>query len=62
MYPVQTVYPLALAGVNVTVGSLLYYLLESLLGVSLVAVGVLVVCAVIGRTACEHNRVRGKSA
>jgi hypothetical protein len=62
MYPIQTVYPLFLAGVNVAVGSLLYYLLESVLGVSLVAVGALVVCAAIGRTLVGHRPVRGNSA
>lgn len=50
----QSIYLFAVAGVNVAMGWLFYATFESLLGLGLVAVGLLVVCSVIGRALSER--------
>jgi hypothetical protein len=61
MYLVQTVYPLALASLNVVAGWLLYHFLDPVFGVALLVVGLLVVLAGVGRMVREHRRTPGTS-
>lgn len=62
MYLLQTIYPFALAGVNMATGWLLYYLFESVFGGLLVLMGFLVILALIGSTVSEHRPELRKSA
>ena len=50
MYLLQAVYPLALAGTNIAMGWLFYYLSEPVLGGLLVAIGVFVILTSVGST------------
>jgi len=59
---VQTVYPLALAGLNVATGWLLYHFLDPVFGVALLVVGLLVGLSVAGRLVREHRLTLGPSA
>ncbi|MFC7228852.1 hypothetical protein N0B31_15690 [Salinirubellus salinus] len=61
MYLVQTIYPLALASVNVTTGWLLYHFLDPVFGVALLVVGLLVVLSVVGRMVREYRPTPGTS-
>jgi len=60
MDQLKTVYPFALAGANVFMGWVLYRLSEPVFGGLLVAIGLFVVLASIGRTVSEHRAVLGK--
>lgn len=62
MYLLETIYPVALASVNMAMGWLLYYLHNSVAGGLLVAVGLLVGLARLGRIINEHQPVLRNSA
>lgn len=60
MYLGQSLYPVVLAHLNVALGWSLYYLRDSLLGVVLVGVGLLVLLSMLGRTVTEHRPERNR--
>ena len=61
MYLLKTIYPLVIASGNIAMGGLLYHALESVLGILLVVIGLLVVLSMIGRAVSEHGPALGKS-
>ena len=62
MYLVQTIYPFALASVNVAAGWLLYRFLDPVFGIALLGIGLLLVLSVVGRMVSEHRATRRTSA
>lgn len=62
MYLTQTIYPLALASLNVVTGWLFFHLLDPIYGIGLVVLGLLVVFSAVGRLASEHGSVQSPSA
>jgi hypothetical protein len=57
MYLLQSIYPLALASVNMATGWFLYHLSESILGGLFVLTGLLVILALIGSSFSEHGPI-----
>ena len=62
MYLLQTIYPFALASLNMAMGWLLYNLSEPVFGGLLVMTGVLVILISVGSTVNEYRPVLRKSA
>jgi uncharacterized membrane protein len=62
MYLLETTYPFVLASVNMAMGWLLYYLSESVAGVLLVVIGLLVVLTLLGQAISEHRPITRNSA
>jgi hypothetical protein len=62
MYLLQTIYPFALASVNMAMGWLLYSLFESVFGGLLVVIGLLIVLALVGSIISQHTAMLKKSA
>ena len=55
MYLSQTIYPVALASLNVATGWLFFHLLDPMFGVGLVVLGLLVVFSAVGRMVSERG-------
>lgn len=62
MYLTQTIYPLALASLNMAAGWLFFHLLDPAFGVGLVMLGLVVVFSMVGKIVNEQRPVRGPSA
>jgi hypothetical protein len=62
MYLLQSIYPVAVASVNMALGWLLYDLFGFVFGSVLVAIGVFVILALVGGSITERRPVRSESA